>query len=169
MARFRADSIPELWSLLHYEPDSGEFIWRRRTNSRAPAGSRAGTIAQNGYRYIGIQGRKILSARAAWLYMTGEWPRGLVDHISGDRTDDRWVNIRLATPQQNSANSRTRSHSKSGVKGIQERNGRFVSLLSAGGLQRYLGSFGSAEEAHARYMEEAEKCFGEFAFNGERK
>jgi HNH endonuclease len=56
---------------------------------------RADILADDGYRYVEIDGELYRADRVAWLYVTGEWPEGEVEHINGDRGDNRWENLRL--------------------------------------------------------------------------
>ena len=55
----------------------------------------AGYINSDGYRIITIDGREYFAHDLAWLHMTGEFPKGEVEHINGNINDDRWCNLRL--------------------------------------------------------------------------
>ena len=97
-------SQTELKRLLYYEPLSGNFIRLITKCSRAKVGQIAGTTHPLGYIKICLN-KKIYSAhRLAYLYQTGEWPPFEVDHINGNKSDNSWVNLRLATSSQNKAN-----------------------------------------------------------------
>ena len=137
---------------LVYNPDTGQFFWRE-------SGKLAGTFQSAGYRAIRIDRIRYLASRLAWLYMTGEWPKVLIDHKDGDQANDRWDNLRAATYSQNNANS-DRPH-----KGITYRIKRkkWEAFVTINGRQTYLGGFVSAEEAKDAYKEAALKHFGEFA------
>jgi hypothetical protein len=54
------------------------------------------TKKTNTYRYITIDGECYRADHLAWLYMTGTWPPGEIEHIDGDNSNDRWANLRLA-------------------------------------------------------------------------
>ena len=69
-----------LLRLFCYEPETGHFIRRIRRGNRALAGSRAGGVRGNGYRYISIDGYSYLEHRLAWFYMTKSWPARALDH-----------------------------------------------------------------------------------------
>jgi HNH endonuclease len=96
-----------LRELLSYDPTTGQWTWLVTRGSTAPAGSIAGTIYSNGYRYITIDYRRYFSSRLAFLYMTGEWPQHEVDHIDRCSSNDKWDNLRPATRSENNANLRS--------------------------------------------------------------
>lgn len=153
-----------------YDPESGEFRWRgtlsgRGRNAKVAAGVLAGCLDTRGYRIIGLDGKLYRAARLAWLYMTGEWPAARVDHEDLSHANDRWNNLRLATPSQNAANAGVWKSNTSGFKGVslERRTGRWVAQISCDRRHIYLGSFDAPEEAHAAYVAAAKKHFGEFS------
>lgn len=153
-----------LKSILHYEPKTGLFTWKR-SRGGAIAGSVAGTPRQNGYINIFINHTNNRAHRLAWLYMYGYIPDCDIDHINGIRDDNRISNLRLATRSQNNANSKVASHNTSGYKGVwfdKSRN-KFVSQIKINGTNKHIGRFNTAEEAHAAYCEVASSLHGEFA------
>lgn len=85
-----------LRELLDYDPETGYFRWRRDVGARAWKGQLAGTMARDGYEYIGIDRRRYPAHRLAWLYVHGEWPRGLLRHLNWLRSDNRLENLREA-------------------------------------------------------------------------
>jgi hypothetical protein len=68
--------------------------------------------------YSALTGVLYREHRLAWLYMTGEWPTHEIDHINGDRVDNRFCNLREATASENRWNSRKRVNNTSGYKGV---------------------------------------------------
>ncbi len=151
-----ADRLREL---LHYNPDTGEFVWLEG-RSTVTAGMVAGSNDHKGYWRMQIDGRVYRAHRLAWLYMTGQWPDGLIDHRDRDRTNNRFSNLRKATPSQNAANGRAR---RTGLKGAHRNRGRWEAKVRKNGKAIYLGSFATEAEAHAAYLLGAREHFGEFA------
>src|SRR5690606_167269 len=103
--------------------------------------------------------------RLAFLYMTGEMPEKVVDHINGDRSDNRWENLRCANQSQNMANVGIRSANTSGTPGVvwdKERQ-KWRAQLRVNGKKKNLGRFDSIEDAKATVNAAARQQWGEFA------
>lgn len=155
-----------LLELLSYDPDTGVWRWRVNRQPRITAGDVAGGVSKRwGYRVIGIDGYLYRSARLAWYYVNKEWPLCEVDHEDLVRDHDWFDNLRLASSSQNNANRRARRDNKSGLNGAYFINGKWRAYIRHG-RAIYLGTFGSAEEAHAAYVAKAKELFGEFANSG---
>lgn len=133
-----------LRQVLRYEPEVGTFTWLV-TTKRRKAGDLAGSTNVSGYLTIRVDGVLYLAHRLAWLYMTGEWPEALIDHINRARSDNRWVNLRTATHKVN-ANNRVNN---AGNGGVYKDRGRFRAIRWVENRQVHMGCFGSIEEAKA--------------------
>ena len=138
-------------SRLDYDPATGEFHWS--ASVRVCGGKRAGKTDLRGYRHIKLMGRSYLAHRLAWLYVMGEWPVDQIDHINGDRADNRFCNLRLATHAQNMQNRAIGKNNTSGFMGVKFRRNKWRAEIRAFGNIRWLGSFNSPEEAHAAYLD----------------
>lgn len=147
----------ELKRLLHYDPETGVFTRRVTTAPhRGRAGDVAGMTNDQGYRVIAVHSKQYRAHRLAWLYMTGEWPTGEVDHKNGVRDDNRWDNLRDVPTTINAQNKRrAMSNNKTGLLGASwsEREQKFVARIKVGHKYRSLGQHDTAEAAHAVYVE----------------
>jgi hypothetical protein len=159
----------ELHELLCYIPETGKFIWR---NPRWPSHKLTGCAGCNTGRYIVIRvnGITYRAHRLAWYYVYGSMPDGQLDHINGDKTDNRICNLRLATPAENISNRGLQYNNSSGYKGVTRlKSGRWSANIRNDGCRNHLGTFDTAEQAHAAYCEAARDLHGEFANTGVRK
>lgn len=159
-----------LKSLLRYDAETGDFVWRIRRTGGIDAGDKAGFFhTKNGHRRIKIDGKLHYAHRLAWLYMTGEWPRHFIDHIDLSKANNAWSNLRGASHSDNIRNRRAHKNSASGLKGAYLNKARadcakpWRSSISVNGCVKYLGSFTTAEEANVAYANAATVEFGEFA------
>lgn len=92
--------------------------------------------------------------RVAWLIVHGAWPVGLIDHINGEKVDNRLANLREADKAINAQNRRgPAATSTVGFLGVsRQKNGRFQARIGVGGKNVALGTFDTAEEAHAAHI-----------------
>ena len=152
-----------LWA---YDPDTGILSWRVNVNSRVRAGDPAGSVRE-GYVKLTYRRRKYRASRIIWLLMTCEWPPpGFeIDHRDRISTNDRWVNLRLATSAQNKANMRAPDTNTSGRKGVSfnREKGKWVVYLSHGGRREHLGFFTEFVDAIQARAEAEDKFQKEFA------
>lgn len=161
-------TLERLKEVLRYCPETGEFRWLVSPSNSVRAGSVAGSVESNGYRRIAIDYTSYQATHLVWFYMTGEFPAGMVDHRNRSRDDNRWENLRPASRSQNNANSRVRVYNKLGIKGVKATPyGRFMANIKFDKKQRYLGTFDTAEEAHAAYMAAARQRHGDYASAGQ--
>ncbi len=143
-----------LQARLHFNPETGVFT--RLATAHCPkvlVGKPAGYERADGYLSINVAGQIYLAHRLAWLYMTGQWPDDMVDHINGARNDNRWSNLRAADMALNQQNQiRPHADSTTGLLGVfKTRNGRFKSQIALDKTSYYLGTFDRAEDAAAAY------------------
>jgi len=120
-------------------------------------GEVAGRLTSKGYIYMKVDRRGYMAHRLVFLHVTGRWPRGQIDHINGDRADNRFDNLREATQSENSQNQRTakRSNLSSGLLGVTwaPKLKKWVAQIMIEGDQNRLGSFDTPELAHAAYCD----------------
>lgn len=163
MAPPDVDRIREAFS---YNADTGKFVWRMPRSRGIKTGDEAGCLCPKlGYRNLRIDRRGYLAHRVAWLFVNGEWPPGEIDHINGDRADNRISNLRLASDAENRRNSKRPVSNTSGVKGVSWCKKK--KMWHAGIKYNYrtinLGYFDDVNEAGRAYQSAAMKYHGEFA------
>lgn len=155
-------------SLLHYDPETGVFLWRfRPTAIRGWNTKYAGTIAgtvRDEYRRISIGKKIYLAHRLAWLYVTGAWPKHQIDHRDLNRKNNRFKNLREASHGDNVNNMGLRRNNTSGFKGVHwhEGAGRWRARIDIGSQHIHLGYFGNKKAAAAAYKKASLELHGEF-------
>ncbi len=116
-----------MYDLMSYDPETGLFTWLV-SRGAVRAGDVAGcTHIQSGYIYITIDGIDHLAARLAHLYMTGKSPQPTIDHINQKRADNRWVNLREATFQEQRINqgNRAKNASRAAIEKVDGKTNHF--------------------------------------------
>ncbi|MBK6865537.1 MAG: HNH endonuclease [Ideonella sp.] len=149
-----------LRELLHYDPETGIFTWGVSHRNGIHCGRQAGCISKHiGYRLIRIDGILYLAHRLAWIHSTGVFPSAEIDHINGNRADNRLCNLRDVSRAINSNNSRiARSSNKSsGLLGTYKVGNSFCAHIMVSGVTKHLGSFKTKELAHTAYLEAKRK------------
>jgi hypothetical protein len=143
-----------LRNVVDYNPETGVFTRRARLAQRHRVGDRADIpIKQTGYRSIGIDGKTYQAHRCAWLYVHGEWPSDTIDHLNGDRGDNRLVNLRSVTEAVNHQNLRVpKRNNKSGYLGVVAHQNRWRASVTFNKKVIRIGMFDTPEEAHAAYL-----------------
>lgn len=163
-----------LQELLVYEPESGKLFWKYRAShwfkdegnckrwNSTFAGKEAFTCKHvKGYK-IGIVNSKPYKAhRVIWCLVNGDWPAEQIDHINGDKSDNRLVNLRAVSNRENSKNQKMRITNTSGYTGVnfQKQSGRWQVRISTETGRIYLGLFDNLEEAIA-VRKDCEASFG---------
>jgi hypothetical protein len=145
-------SLERLRQVLRYEPETGNFYWIHRDTIKKKLGTNASIIRSHGYLNICIDSIYYYTHRLAWFYVHGEWPK-VIDHIDGDKTNNRIENLRSVSQKCNVENVlKTRKHNKSGILGAVKSKYGFYARLTSQGKQIYLGHYKTAEEAHNVYL-----------------
>lgn len=169
-------SLGRLFEALSYDPVTGDFTWlipgpAKGGGGRMWPGKIAGSRKPSGYVCINIDGKRYRAHRLAWMYMTGAPPNGQIDHIDLNRSNNVWTNLRLADATGNAFNTPASRNNKSGYKGVYLYKGRpnaspkprWRAKINVGPRQIHIGTFDTAEEAHAAYECAARRYAGEFA------
>lgn len=147
-------SIDRLRDVLNYDVESGIFTWKHPRQGRR-LDRIVGSDRGKGYLSICIDGTTYFSHRLAFAYVNGRWPSKWIDHINGDRSDNRISNLREASSAENNQNRLKESRrSTSGFLGVSSDSKRkkFAAAIQVDGKSVFLGRFNSPEIAHEAYL-----------------
>lgn len=151
-------TIEELRSYFSIDIESGK-IYLKSSRTMANVGKEVGSRDAHGYGQVCMGSGNVLKAhRVIWAIHHGEWPRGSIDHINGQRQDNRLVNLRLATDRVNAENKRhAMPFSKTGLLGVSPHVNGYRAHIVVAGKQKYLGYFKDPQKAHEAYVEAKRK------------
>lgn len=167
-----------LREMFFYDEFTGKLHWKRRPRSSFAtdkacnawngrfAGKSAGYLfrTQDGKWYIRVRllDKLFHASRIIWKMQTGEDPINEIDHKDGNGDNNIWANIRSASDSEQSANRKIQSNNTTGYKGVKKNGSGYMARIHFKGIETYLGTYTTAEEAYKVYCEEAKKIHGEF-------
>jgi hypothetical protein len=137
------------------------FVYNKNTGIISRRGLVAGGKNTHGYWQIGFKNKTYLAHRLAWILHYGDWPSGNIDHINGNKLDNRIVNLRVATQAENLKNRALAKKNTSGCHGVEWHKvaKKWTARITHNGTREYLGIF-SKKEFAINARKEAEKIYG---------
>ena len=136
--------------ILNYNEETGIFTWVRK-HSGVSHGKEAGSVDVYGYKRICIYQKDYKVHRLAWFYFYGQWPKNHIDHIDGNRSNNRISNLREATPLENQQNISKTSRNTSGYVGVTFERNKWRAAIRVNSKKISLGNYETAELAGEAY------------------
>jgi len=153
------ETIARFTERYHYCPETGNLYYKVSTG-RVKKGDRVGTTCL-GYRVTKINNKHYFIHKIVWALHHGYIPDN-VDHINGDKLDNRIENLRECSHQDNMRN-RKKKLGKTLSKGVYKHHNKYKAMIRSDGVEHYLGLFNSEREAAQAYNTAAERLHGDFA------
>lgn len=183
MAKRQLPSVDGIRQLMSYDPETGRLFWKERGpewfvgTPQSPsklaawwnirfAGKEAFTPTNSrGYHTAAIFSNMLLAHRVAWAIHYGAWPEAFLDHINGDRADNRIANLRQATAAENGRNRGPQKNSVTGIKGVGwcKKSQKWRARVIYQRKQHVVGYFDDISEAADAYAVAVKQYHGEFA------
>ena len=154
----------ELHHLIDVDFDNGILLWKRRSadmfasnrsatiwNTRFAGKPALDSVHPDGYKQGGIFGKLYLKHRVLLAMKLGYWPE-YVDHINGNRADNRLCNLRVVTKSENGRNSAKPITNTSGHIGVSwnKRDKRWTAYITLDQKRKALGNFTLLQDAIER-------------------
>jgi hypothetical protein len=156
--------------LLHelFEYRDGVLFWKSTRSTRKDIiGKKVGSPNSGGYLITKINGQQFLVHRIIYQMFNGEMPNTL-DHIDGNRINNKIENLRPATLLQNAYNKKNYLNNKTGIKGVSfnRQCGKYFARCQVNKKQNWLGFFETSEQAENAVQKFRKQHHGEFANHG---
>ena len=140
-----------LREVLNYNSETGVFTAKIHA-ARRRRGEIAGCRKRPSW-WISVDGTRYQAHRLAWLYVYGKWPLNEIDHINGNKVDNRINNLRDVTKSINLHNKKAaNSQNKLGLRGVSPYEKNYLATVNVNNKRIYSKSFKTPEEAHAAYL-----------------
>lgn len=154
---------------IKYDSETGYLWWTKPSRTRK-LNKPIGGPHTEGYLRFSLKlpsGKRysILTHRFCWFLYYGQWPKEMLDHINGIKTDNRIENLRLATDEENNRNRRSTKSSSSKYKGVSwhKRVKKWISKITLNCRAKHLGYYSSEKEAALAYDKAAREHFRDYA------
>lgn len=156
-----------LREIFQYDANDGSFRWLKKKPMGPHRGGVAGSRNSSGYYLLTVDGERHYAHRIAWRWFYGDDPATFIDHINGDKGDNRISNLRLCTMSENMRNAKKRKTNTSGVIGVwfDRRSGKWQAEILVNYKKTYIGSFSDLGDAASARREAEIKYHGEFSVN----
>lgn len=158
-------SYEDVAKILDYNPKTGKFFRRINTSPNGRIGEVNGYITKQKYRKTSVCGIQLYDHQLAWLLFYLKWPEKQIDHINGNRQDNRILNLREVTVSQNALNRSYQANSKTKHKCVHWKSDKkkYRVKIGIGGKYHHIGYFKSLDEAIKARDKAIKKLHGKFA------
>jgi len=148
--------------IFHYE--DGNLIWKKKIAHNTIIGKIAGRTYDIGYKSIGLYGKEYMSHRLVFMFHHGYFPKE-VDHIDGNKSNNRIENLRPATHSENLKNQKIRTTNVSGHKNVGwvKREQKWRVRITVNFKDKHIGYFSDRELADLVAVEAANLHHGKFS------
>jgi len=153
MAKY-LNKLPDLSMLkkvFNYDPITGEFT-KLITTGNSKKGRSSGSVGTDGYLILCFDSKRYSAHRVAWLMYYGHEPKQFIDHINGNRLDNRISNLRDVSSRENSRNNKKTRLGKLHNVHYSKSRKRWVASIYFQDKDVTIGRYNTEEEAHKNVL-----------------
>lgn len=136
-----------------YDWDTGRVLNRSTRSPNALIGNESGALNIEGYRHIWFNGKMYKTHRIVWLLTRGYWPVGEIDHIDGDRLNNKLSNLRDVSRRENTCNKKLNRDGRLFGCHYWKQVGKWCASIRVNKVHKYLGCYDTEAEAHNAYVQ----------------
>lgn len=147
-----------------FEYSEGNLFWKKDIYTRKKGELVGKSGGSHGYLSTSVGTKYMLVHRIIFMMHHGYLPAH-VDHIDGNKFNNRIENLRPADASHNVANSKKRKNNTTGYKGVSlnKNKTKYVAKIMKNRKYIHLGTFDDPREAHEAYLAAAKELFNDFA------
>lgn len=149
----------------YYDNNTGHIHWKDGAVNTKKEGAIAGSLKPDGYVYVGIRNKVYSVHRAIYYMFTGDQPEE-IDHIDGNKSNNKIENLRPANRFKNNMNKSIFKNNKTGIKGVSIHKNKYRAQCYKNGVNVYLGLYETLEEARRALVIFRSSFQGEFQNDG---
>lgn len=149
-------SKEEILKVLDYNREQGVLTWKSTAYGKTK--NKKITNIELGYLSVGINYKKYKVHRLIYFLETNTWPE-MIDHINGNKLDNRIVNLRASDKRKNQQNQYKHRESKLVGATYRKSTGKWRALIKLNKKNYEIGTYNTAEEAHDAYCRELTKHY----------
>lgn len=139
----------------HYNRGEGTISWKKTKSLKKIVGRAAGGKDANGYMRTQLNRKPLYMHHVVWCMENNEWPPSTkyqIDHINGNRSDNRISNLRLVSQRDNLLNTFVHRGGRLPGCSFNIGNKKWLSQILIKGKRVHIGYFKTEKEAHEKYM-----------------
>lgn len=148
----------------NFEYKEGKLYWRHSRGKKTKAGDRAGHLQQTGYWAINLDKKLYKEHRVIFMIHHGYLPR-YIDHIDGNKLNNKIENLRSCTNSENAMNSKISSRNSLGIKNVSFHKvlKKYKVQIQLDGKDIHIGYFEDLKIAEIEAQKARQKYFGDFS------
>ena len=140
-----------------YDPETGIVTRIKAGKTRPDMLGPVGSRVKSGHLHVKFNGKSLKLHRLAWKLQTGVEAPDFIDHRNRCPSDNRWKNLRAATRTQNGGNKI--KYRGKWMAGVYPCGSKWL----ARGRAKWIGTYGTEQDAHDAYVKWHRETYGEFS------